>query len=408
MAAAALNRMNEAKEKLILVLVLCALLMIDHTNCQEPGTSPATPPAPAHSTTLTHPAASRDPAAPTDPTSPSRTTGTADPKGGVDAAGLSDPTSAAIPTDQARSLVTSTGPVVAVSKAEATTIPVNSTVTIVDTNPASDSGASSTAHASANTIASTPGSSTTSPQTESSTRSQATTHARDTTSSPSTPNESTELQGNFIPEVLVHCVHKEDIQDKDAIQLEMKEETTCEQLKQLILEVKHELCNEDSQCNIAIYQKPRSKNILISSSKITENPKDVASYLNSENAKKQLGLMTVTPHWRKHPPSILVSLVIAGLLLAALLIGGYCYKTRKTGSSKGERLTEDPYQAESDNQGGTLVSVAPLHPPESQGKPSTNRDSQDTGKNHPPSPNSTTTTTNGHSAKQAPVADTEL
>ncbi|MGH0133541.1 UNVERIFIED_CONTAM: hypothetical protein FKN15_035320 [Acipenser sinensis] len=117
--------------------------------------------------------------------------------------------------------------------------------------------------------------------------------------------------------------------------------------------------------------------------------------------------MTAAPHWRKHSPNVLVSLVITGLLLAALLIGGYCYKNRKTGSSKGERLNEDLYQVDSENQDGTLVSVAPLHPPEPQGKPSTNGDTQDTGKNQPPTSN-TTTTTNGHSAKQAPVADTEL
>ncbi|KAK6472015.1 hematopoietic progenitor cell antigen CD34-like isoform X1 [Huso huso] len=399
MAAAALKRMTEAKGKLILILALCNLLMIDHTNCQDTETtSSAAPAAPTNS------AAPMEQAAPMDPV---RSTDTVDPKGEVDAASLSGLTSAAIPTNQAGSLFTPTNPVVTVSEAVATMIPANATVTTVVTNPTSDSDANSTAPASANTVASTPGSSATSPQTESSAPLQETTPAPDTTTSSLIPNELTETQGTFVSPAQVHCVSKEDIQDKDAIQLELKEETTCEEFIQSILNVKHKLCNDDSECSIAIYQKPRSKNILISSSKITENPKDMASYFNDENVKDQLGLMTAAPHWRKHSPSVLVSLVITGLLLAALLIGGYCYKNRVTGSSKGERLNEDLYQVDSDNQDGTLVSVAPLHPPEPQGKPSTNGDTQGTGKNQPPTSN-TTTTTNGHSAKQAPVADTEL
>ncbi|KAK1141584.1 hematopoietic progenitor cell antigen CD34-like isoform X1 [Acipenser oxyrinchus oxyrinchus] len=361
MAAAALKRMNEAKGKLILVLALCNLLMIDHTNSPAAPTDPAAPAAPT------------DPAAPAAPTDPAGSTGPVDPKGEVDTA-------------------------------ETTMTPVNTTVTIVDTSPTSDSDANSTAPASASTVASTPGSSATSPQTESIAQLQETTPALDTTTSPLIPNELTETQGPFILPAQVHCVRKEDIQDKDAIQLELKKETTCEEFMLSILNVKHKLCNDDSDCSIAIYQKPRSKNILISSSKITENPKDMASYFNDEKVKDQLGLMTAAPHWRKHSPSVLVSLVITGLLLAALLIGGYCYKKRMTGSSKGERLNEDLYQVESDNQDGTLVSVAPCTPVP-QGSPALTGHA---GHRQEPAPTSNTTTTNGHSAKQAPVADTEL
>ncbi|KAK1152795.1 hematopoietic progenitor cell antigen CD34-like isoform X1 [Acipenser oxyrinchus oxyrinchus] len=357
MAAAALKRMNEAKGKLILVLALCNLLMIDHTNCQDTETTipaapaaPTDPAAPAAPTDPAAPAAPTDPAAPAAPTDPAGSTGPVDPKGEVDTA-------------------------------ETTMTPVNTTVTIVDTSPTSDSDANSTAPASASTVASTPGSSATSPQTES--------IAQDLSVSPAQ----------------VHCVRKEDIQDKDAIQLELKKETTCEEFMLSILNVKHKLCNDDSDCSIAIYQKPRSKNILISSSKITENPKDMASYFNDEKVKDQLGLMTAAPHWRKHSPSVLVSLVITGLLLAALLIGGYCYKKRMTGSSK-ERdwSNEDLYQVESDNQDGTLVSVAPCTPVP-QGSPALTGHA---GHRQEPAPTSNTTTTNGHSAKQAPVADTEL
>ncbi|KAK1152171.1 hematopoietic progenitor cell antigen CD34-like isoform X1 [Acipenser oxyrinchus oxyrinchus] len=327
MAAAALKRMNEAKGKLILVLALCNLLMIDHTNSPAAPTDPAAPAAPT------------DPAAPAAPTDPAGSTGPVDPKGEVDTA-------------------------------ETTMTPVNTTVTIVDTSPTSDSDANSTAPASASTVASTPGSSATSPQTESIAQLQETTPALDTTTSPLIPNELTETQGPFVSPAQVHCVRKEDIQDKDAIQLELKKETTCEEFMLSILNVKHKLCNDDSDCSIAIYQKPRSKNILISSSKITENPKDMASYFNDEKVKDQLGLMTAAPHWRKHSQC-------PGLLghhrPAAGSPPDWWILLQETDDweLQGERLNEDLYQVESDNQDGTLVSVAPLHP-RATGKPSTN------------------------------------
>ena len=55
-----------------------------------------------------------------------------------------------------------------------------------------------------------------------------------------------------------------------------------------------------------------------------------------------------------------------------------------------------------ENQGNTLMSVAPLNPPEPQEKPSINGESLDGVKTQVPA------ATNGHSTAKTPVADTEL
>lgn len=59
---------------------------------------------------------------------------------------------------------------------------------------------------------------------------------------------------------------------------------------------------------------------------------------------------------------------------------------------------EDAYPVDEENQGNTLVSVAPLNPLETQEKPA-NGDSQEAAKTQPPP-------TNGHSTTK--TADTEL
>ncbi len=62
---------------------------------------------------------------------------------------------------------------------------------------------------------------------------------------------------------------------------------------------------------------------------------------------------------------------------------------------------EEAYPVDQDNQGNTLVSVAPLNPPtETQEKPSVNGESPEAAKTQPPPP------TNGHSTTK--TADTEL
>lgn len=61
----------------------------------------------------------------------------------------------------------------------------------------------------------------------------------------------------------------------------------------------------------------------------------------------------------------------------------------------------ESYQVDEENQANTLVSVAPL-PQEPVDKPTTNSESP------PENGTGTSPTTNGHSASQTPVADTEM
>jgi len=62
---------------------------------------------------------------------------------------------------------------------------------------------------------------------------------------------------------------------------------------------------------------------------------------------------------------------------------------------------EESYMADEENQGNTLVSVAPLNQPEPQEKPSLNGESQEAVK-----PQTPPAATNGHSTTK--TADTEL
>uniref|UniRef100_A0A6Q2Y7M4 Uncharacterized protein n=1 Tax=Esox lucius TaxID=8010 RepID=A0A6Q2Y7M4_ESOLU len=112
----------------------------------------------------------------------------------------------------------------------------------------------------------------------------------------------------------------------------------------------------------------------------------------------QLGVVEAAPQRGENPPTVLISLLITGLLLAAALIGGYCLKNHCGHNAKGMRLAEEAYPVDEENQGNTLVSVAPLNPPETLEKPA-NGDSQEAAKTQPPP-------TNGHSTPK--TADTEL
>ncbi|KAG7236928.1 hypothetical protein INR49_000012 [Caranx melampygus] len=70
---------------------------------------------------------------------------------------------------------------------------------------------------------------------------------------------------------------------------------------------------------------------------------------------------------RLRPPSssgsaVLAGILVSGLLLAAGITVGYCKYLRKT-DPKGVKLAEDACPVDPENQGNTLVSVAPLNPP---------------------------------------------
>ncbi|ROL43180.1 hypothetical protein DPX16_18583, partial [Anabarilius grahami] len=100
-------------------------------------------------------------------------------------------------------------------------------------------------------------------------------------------------------------------------------------------------------------------------------------------------------------PAVFVSVLVTGLLLAAIIVGIYYFKCHRRSNGKGMKLAEESYMADEENQGNTLVSVAPLNQPEPQEKPSLNGESQEAVK-----PQTPPAATNGHSTTK--TADTEL
>lgn len=98
--------------------------------------------------------------------------------------------------------------------------------------------------------------------------------------------------------------------------------------------------------------------------------------------------------------SVFVGILVTGLLAALAITIGY-FKCQRRPEKKGVKLAEEAYPVDQDNQGNTLVSVAPLNPPpETPEKPSANGESTEAAKTQTPPP------TNGHSTAKA--ADTEL
>ncbi|XP_028303173.1 hematopoietic progenitor cell antigen CD34 isoform X2 [Gouania willdenowi] len=200
-----------------------------------------------------------------------------------------------------------------------------------------------------------------------------------------------------VPRDDVVCVTKEAVQDKNAVNLKLKESSNCEETKVKIESVLQELCGED--CKLEIYQEDGSDEILVSGKYVEADVPGMANKFNNDNIKDKTDVQEAVPHWGKNSKLVLVSLLLAGLLLAALLVAGFYFKTHRK-NSKGVRLAET-YQVDEENQANTLVSVAPL-PQEPMDKPIIN------GESPPENGTNTSSATNGHSASQTPVADTEM
>lgn len=200
-----------------------------------------------------------------------------------------------------------------------------------------------------------------------------------------------------VPQDDVVCVSKEAVQDKNAVNLKLKASSNCKDTKVKIESVLQELCGED--CKLDIYQEDNSDEILVSGKYVEDDVAGMADKFNNDNIKDKTDVEEAVPRWGKNSKLVLVSLLLAGLLLAALLVAGYYLKTHRK-NSKGVRLAES-FQVDEENQANTLVSVAPL-PQEPLDKPTVNGESPaENGTNPAP-------TTNGHSATQTPVADTEM
>ncbi|XP_051269652.1 hematopoietic progenitor cell antigen CD34 isoform X2 [Dicentrarchus labrax] len=200
-----------------------------------------------------------------------------------------------------------------------------------------------------------------------------------------------------VPQDDVVCVSKEAVQDKNAVNLKLKASSNCEETKVKLESVLQELCGED--CKLEIFQEDNSDEILVSGKYVEADIAGMANKFNNDNIKDKTDVEEAVPRWGKNSKLVLVSLLLAGLLLAALLVAGYYLKTHRK-NSKGVRLAES-FQVDEENQANTLVSVAPL-PQEPLDKPTVNGESPpENGTNPAP-------TTNGHSATQTPVADTEM
>ncbi|XP_043098833.1 uncharacterized protein si:ch211-286o17.1 isoform X2 [Puntigrus tetrazona] len=191
----------------------------------------------------------------------------------------------------------------------------------------------------------------------------------------------------------VVCVDKIPVQYKYDVLLKLKASSKCEESKVRIQSVLEHLCGED--CKLEIYQIDNTDEIIVYGDSIEADPEGMAGKFNNDNITDKVEVDEAVSRMGQSSKIVLISLLITGLLLAALLIVGYLLKTNR-GQSKGLRLAEDSFQVDQENQGNTLLSVAPLPQQEPLDKPIINGESPES----PP--------TNGHSATQTQVADTPM
>ncbi|KAL6457759.1 hypothetical protein MHYP_G00329890 [Metynnis hypsauchen] len=189
----------------------------------------------------------------------------------------------------------------------------------------------------------------------------------------------------------VVCVEEAAVRGKEAVRLKLKASSSCEKNKANIQSVIEHLCGNDSK--LEIYQRDDTDVMIISGQCVEDDATGMTEKFNNDNIKDKVGVVEAV--LVKHSRTVLVTVLLAGLLLAALLIVAYILKTHRT-QAKGVRLAEESFQVDEQNQGNTLLSVAPLPPQEPLDKPTSNGESPES----PP--------TNGHSATQTPVADTQM
>ncbi|XP_051569206.1 hematopoietic progenitor cell antigen CD34-like [Myxocyprinus asiaticus] len=213
------------------------------------------------------------------------------------------------------------------------------------------------------------------------------TNQQNTQTSDQTDSNTPETKGNVV------CVDKIPVRFKYDVLLKLKASSTCEETKARIQSVIEHLCGED--CKLEIYQKDNTDEINVYGDSIEADPEGMAGKFNNDNITDKVEVEEAVSRMGQRSKMVLISMLICGLLLAALLISGYLLKTHR-GHSKGLRLAEESFQVDQDNQGNTLLSVTPLPQQEPVDKPIINGESPES----PP--------TNGHSANQTQVADTQM
>lgn len=198
----------------------------------------------------------------------------------------------------------------------------------------------------------------------------------------------------------VRCVGEGEISENSGVEVEVAT-SDCEESKNIIQGNPAKWCNKQ-ECELKIFQKDKTMLVASEDAKLTA----LSETLQSEPLKTRLGVTKVeTPSSSSSGSSVFVGILVSGLLAALGITIGY-FKCQRRADTKGVRLAEEAYPVDQDNQGNTLVSVAPLNPPaETPEKPSVNGESPEAAKTQPPPP------TNGHSANTTATtktADTEL
>ncbi|KAM9830255.1 uncharacterized protein cd34 isoform 1-T1 [Syngnathus typhle] len=195
---------------------------------------------------------------------------------------------------------------------------------------------------------------------------------------------------------MVVCVGKEDIDESKAVKA-MVTYTDCTETKHILEQSKLQCFIEN--CHIKVHQEGHNIQMVRSDGQ----PDTLVEALQGE-LKEQLGVTSLEQPTSSSSSSsgrsVFVGILITGLLVAAAIIAGYCKCQRRTGAKGVKLQAEEAYPVDQENQGNTLVSVAPLSPPaETQEKPNVNGETPEPAKTESPP-------TNGHSA--AKTADTEM
>ncbi|XP_051913864.1 uncharacterized protein cd34 [Hippocampus zosterae] len=208
--------------------------------------------------------------------------------------------------------------------------------------------------------------------------------------------ESSDLSNVSKTKLVVECVGKGMIDESKAVEAVVAY-TDCIDTKRILQNSGIQCYTE--KCYIKVYQEGNIIRMVRNNAK----PETLVEALKGE-LKDKLGVTK----WKaplssssssSSGRSVFVGILVSGLLLAAAIVAGYCKCQRRT-ESKGVKLAEEAYPVDQENQGNTLVSVAPLSPPtETQDKPNVNGEAPEADKTEPPP-------TNGHSATK--TADTEL
>ncbi|XP_056413929.1 hematopoietic progenitor cell antigen CD34 [Hyla sarda] len=180
-----------------------------------------------------------------------------------------------------------------------------------------------------------------------------------------------------------------------------EEKPTCENLdKEKKEELRSFLCEilNTTQCNITIHSSEVKPTCIlwVPTSKDAKDRIKNEEHIANSQLHTQIMWGQISDHQTRSQKTM-IALVTCGVLLAAFILAGYFLSNRESWSPGRQRLGEDPYCAETDSQGNTLVSVS-AH---AQDKPNNGTRENGTGQTVLPA------ATNGHSTKKQ-TSDTEL